>query len=68
MEKLQLNSIALEQANVCNLYFSLFLSLKIIAIHFPEHSHAFPISYFLFAFDKYLRALHRLDKSETEGK
>lgn len=67
MEKLQLNSIALEQANVCNLYFSLF-SLRILDIHSPVYSHTFPISYFLFAFDKYLRALHRLDKSETEGK
>lgn len=69
MEKLQLNSIALEQANVCNLYFSLFFfSLRILDIHSPVYSHTFPISCFLFAFDKYLRALHSLDKSETEGK
>lgn len=49
-ERLQLNSIVLEQANECNFYFSPpashFIFSKTLDIHFSVYSHTFPISYF----------------------
>lgn len=67
MEKLQINLIALEQAVIYTLLSFLFFFRKIFRYPLSVYSHTFPISYFLFAF-AYLRALLRLDKSETEEK
>lgn len=64
MEELQINLMAPEQAVI---YTLLFFLVKFLDVHFSVYSTTVPISYFLFAF-AYLRAFHRLDKSETEEK